>query len=411
MISNRNWKTPVCFSILLLNGGVVLATAEDGVDVVRAPLELEVLAKLLTHGSLDSLEDVDKHTKAGGVVLVIVTTLEDTSADKASVPAVHVTTDDVGGGVVTNHVDVLGELLLTVDLLHPAGHDLVGVLVGSQLGLTVDDTLKVNTGEGLVHGLETDTEGTLGHTGEGVLAGAQQITLGEVDGDTLADGVLGDGTETAVLGLQKVDDDLHVGSVVARVGEDHDGVDVDLGEVARARGGTLLISEDAEGSDRGVPSDDVVGDNNVLEAVLFSDLTALVAFTTNDEDSAVVLGKSSHGGVRLDELVDGNGVAENLGELLAARNLTLTGTVGKENVRDLDAELVVTVEDLKGTLTLGDQAVTVDENTIDVESKGHVLGRLDLLAGKILDLRCQNIASGLDWGHTRTARLGIRVMD
>lgn len=396
---------------LLLNGRVVLATTEDGVDVVGAPLELELLAELLAHGSLDGLEYVDKDTEAGRVVLVVVTTLEDTSADKTGVPAVHVTTNDVGGGVVTNHVDVLGELLLVVNLLHPAGDNLIGVLVGGQLGLTVDNTLKVDTGEGLVHGLETDTEGTLRHAGEGVLAGAQQITLGEVDGDALADGVLGDGAETTVLRLQEVDDDLHVGSVVARVGEDHDGVDVDLREVARTRGGTLLVGEDTEGSNSGVPSNDVVRDNDVLEAVGLGDFTTLVALTTDDEDGAVVLGQSSHGSVRLDELVDTDGVAEDLGKLLATSIFTLTGTVGKEDVRNLDSELVIAVEDLEGALTLGDQTITVNQDTVNVESESHVLGGLDLLAREVLNLGCQNLAGGLDWGHTRATGLGIRVVD
>jgi hypothetical protein len=115
--------------------------------------------------------------------------------------------------------------------------------------------------------------------------------------------------------------------------------------------------------------------------------------------------------VRLDELVDGDGVAENLGQLLATRDLALTGTVGKEDVRDLDAELVVTVEDLQSTLALRDQAVTVNEDTINVESESHVLGSVDLLAGQVLDLGCQDVTSRLNWGHARATRLSIRVVD
>jgi hypothetical protein len=115
--------------------------------------------------------------------------------------------------------------------------------------------------------------------------------------------------------------------------------------------------------------------------------------------------------VRLDELVDTDGVAEDLGKLLATSIFTLTGTVGKEDVRNLDSELVITVEDLEGALTLGDQTITVNQDTVNVESESHVLGGLDLLAREVLNLGCQNLAGGLDWGHTRATGLGIRVVD
>ena len=364
-------------------------------------LKLELLADLLADGSLDSLEDVLEDAERSGVVLVVVTTLEDTGADKAGVPAVHVTTDDVRGRVVTNHVDVGGQALVAVDLFHPGSNDLVGVLVGSQLRLAVDDTLEVRAGKSLVHGLETDTESTLGHAGVGVLSGAEQVTLGEVDGDTLGDGVLGAGSEATVLRLEEVHDDLHVGGVVAGVGEDHDGVDVHLGEVARVGGSTLLVGEDAVGSNGRVPGDDVVGNNDVLEAVLLSDLTALVTLTTDNKDGLVVVGKRTHGSVGLDELVGGDGVLENLGQLLAAGSLKLSGTVGQEDVGNLDTELVVTVEDFEGTLALGDQAVTVDEHTVNVEDKSHVLGLGDLLASKVLKLGSDDVAGRLDRGHAR----------
>ena len=43
-----------------------------------------------------------------------------------------------------------------------------------------------------------------------------------------------------------------------------------------------------------------------------------------------------------------------------------------QDVRDLDAELVLAVEDLESLAALWDQAVTVDQDTIDVEGKGEV---------------------------------------
>jgi len=270
-------------------------------------LEPKVLAQLLLDSRLHGVEDVLEHAEASGVLLVVALSLVDASAHEARVPAVHVPADDVGLGVVADHVDVGGQLLVIVDLLHPAGDDFVGVLVRGELGLAVDDALEVDARERLVHGLEADAEGSLRHAREGVLRGAQQVALREVDGDALADGVLGHGAEPPVLAAEKVHDDLHVGRVVAAVGEDHDGVDVRLGEVAGARRLALLLGEDAVRSDGRVPRDDVVGHDNVLEAVFFGNFAALVAFAADDQDGLVVLGQSTHGRVGLDELVGGNG--------------------------------------------------------------------------------------------------------
>lgn len=72
-----------------------------------APVESEVLAKFLLQSSLDGLQDVVEDAEVGWVLLIVLTTLEHTSADQASVPTVVVTSDDVGGRVVTDHVDVL----------------------------------------------------------------------------------------------------------------------------------------------------------------------------------------------------------------------------------------------------------------------------------------------------------------
>jgi hypothetical protein len=378
-------------------------------------LKLEVLSKFLLDRSLDRRKDVDKDTEVRGVLLIVVAALEHTGAHKARVPAVHVSTDNVGRRVVANHVDVLGEALVVVDCVHPTGNHLVGVLVCSQLGLAVHDTLEIDASERLVHGLEADAEGTLRHAGVGVLGGAQEIALGEVDGDALRDGVLGLGVEAAVLGLQKVHDDLHVGGVVAGVGEDHNGVDVHLGEVTRVGGLALLLGEDAVRGDGRVPGDDVVRHDNVLEAILLGNFAALVALATDDENGLVVVGKCTHGSVRLDELLGRDGVVENLGELLATGRLGLTGAVGEEDVGDLDAELVVSVENLENTLALGDQAVTVDKDTVDVEDESHVLGGIDLLALHILKLGSDDVARWLDRRHAGAlgaANLrAIRVVD
>lgn len=62
----------------------------ERVHLVIRPLELEILSELLLHSSGHSLEDVFEDAKVGRVVLVIVTALEDTGADKACVPSIKV---------------------------------------------------------------------------------------------------------------------------------------------------------------------------------------------------------------------------------------------------------------------------------------------------------------------------------
>lgn len=150
----------------------------SGSGVGRVPLELEVVTKLLLNGSLDGVENVVEDTKVGRVVDVVLAALEDTGADETGVPSVQITTNDVGLGVVSDHVDVLGQGLLAVDLLHPVLDDLVGDDVGSTLGLTVDDTFEVTAGQSLVLSLQGNAEGTQVQTrGTLVLGGAEQITL------------------------------------------------------------------------------------------------------------------------------------------------------------------------------------------------------------------------------------------
>ena len=267
------------------------------------PLELEVVTKLLADDALDDLEDVGEDAEAGGVLLVVVATLEHTGADQAGVPAVHVATDDVGLRVVADHVDVLGETLLLVQVLHPLAEDLVGVGVCGALGLAVDDTLEVEAGAGLELCLQGNTESTEVETrGAAVVGGAEEITLREVDGDVLG-GVLGTGQETAVVGEQEIDDDLVVGHLVVGLGEDQDGVELDVGKVLGLGLAGIFLSEAAAGGDCGVPGQDILGEDDVLEAVLLSDLTNLKANTTAHEDGVVVLGESLHGGVGLDKVV------------------------------------------------------------------------------------------------------------
>lgn len=57
------------------------------------------------------------------------------------------------------------------------------------------------------------------------------VSLGEVDGNLLRNGVLGDCLQAAVFAAQQVHDDLHTGGVVVAVREGHDDFGVDFGKV------------------------------------------------------------------------------------------------------------------------------------------------------------------------------------
>ncbi len=280
-----------------------------------------------------------------------------------------------------------------MDLFHPGAEDLIGVGVGGLFGLSVDNTLKLLAGQSLVLGLNGDTEGTLGETGGTLVVGREdQVTLGEVDRDAVGDGVLGTSQHLAVVGEQQIDDQLEVGLVVARIGEDKDSVELDLGEIAGLGLSTVLLGEDGPGGDGRVPSEDILGVDNILEAVVLSDLTDLLALTTANEDSVVVFRQGLHGSVGLDELVGGNGRFENLRELCATGSLGLTTTVGQEDVGNLDAELVVAIEHAESLLGLWDGLVTVSQDTINVKGERHVLRSGNLLLGHVLDLRGQDVA-------------------
>lgn len=116
------------------------------------PFKLKVIAQFLADSSLDGIQDVVKDTKVGRVVGVVAVAAEDTGAHQTGVPAVQVPADDIGLRVVADHVDVLGQRALVVDLLHPVLEDLVGADVGRPLGLAVHETVEVEAGEGLVLG-------------------------------------------------------------------------------------------------------------------------------------------------------------------------------------------------------------------------------------------------------------------
>ena len=224
----------------------------DGRNRVRAsnrvhritPVELEVLTKFFLESSLDSLEDILEDAEGGWVLLVIALALIHTCTHQTCVPTIHVASNDIGLRVIADHVDVLWESLLIVDGIHPGGHDFVRVLVCCQFGFAIHHALELDTGDGFVDCFEGDAEGSLGHAGLGVLGWAEQVALGEVDWDSLGDGVFGAGPEDAILGLEKIHDDLKVRCIIARVGENEDCTDLDFAKVSGIGCRALVGSEE-----------------------------------------------------------------------------------------------------------------------------------------------------------------------
>lgn len=178
-----------------------------------------------------------------------------------------------------------------------------------------------------------------------VLCWGEQVALREVDGDVAGDGilagrVLGPGHELAVGAEQQVQDDLEVGRHVVRLGEDEDGVELEVREVARLGLSLVFLGEVAAQRDGRVPGQNVLGVDDVLEAVALCDLADVEALATAHQHVLVVLGQGLHGSVRLDELVGRDGVAQDLCELCAASFFGLATAVGEEDIGELDAWLV-----------------------------------------------------------------------
>ena len=93
-----------------------------------------------------------------------------------------------------------------------------------------------------------------------------------------------------------------VPSPLAAIGEDEDGFDFVVGEVAGAgvlqfRGGQLT-----EWCGVLIVFDDITGGDDVLEAVAFGDMSAFLAFTANDQHGSILGGHFSHGRVTANEL-------------------------------------------------------------------------------------------------------------
>jgi hypothetical protein len=102
---------------------------------------------------------------------------------------------------------------------------------------------------------------------------------------------------------------------------------------------------------------------------------------------------------------------QDLRQLFDPSLLGLSRAVGKEDVRDLDAKLVVTIEDFEHALSFRNQTVTVDQDTVDIEDKGHILRSTDLFVGEVLNLGRKNISRWLNRRHSWADLGSIWIVD
>ena len=114
------------------------------------PIQLEIASQLLLQCRLCRLQHIIKHSKTGWVLLIVALALIHARPHQTRIPPIHVSTDDIRLWVVANHVDVLGKPFLVMDCVHPGGHHLVGVFIGCEFRLAVDDSLEFDAGDRLV---------------------------------------------------------------------------------------------------------------------------------------------------------------------------------------------------------------------------------------------------------------------
>lgn len=341
------------------------------------------LGHLAVQAMVDSVEDgVDGNA---GLVGRFGTLLVDTSLDEDGVPVVgsllvdSVGTADITLGGVTDEVDGGRRSDEAVLGVAPLTHQARGELKGRDLGLAkgVGVKLALATGEVAEGNLEHAAEST--HAEADVLVGSRpdDVVVGEVEGRTLVEG-LAPCAELATLGHGKVKHDLDVTSPVPRVGKDENSVDDNVGEVTLPRVLVLLGGQLPEGGGGAVVLDDVSGGDNVLEAVTLGDLTTLLTLATDNEDGAVGVSHLAHGSVAADELARLDVALQLAGEIAAALLFGLTATIGEENVRNLNAVLVLAVENLHGLESLGDGLSASHQDAVDVKGKDKRVGDVGL---------------------------------
>ncbi|KAI6768239.1 hypothetical protein HG530_006248 [Fusarium avenaceum] len=299
------------------------------------------LGCLLVHLALDTVVDSIKHVLnsdaglKGGLGSVLV----NTSLDKDAVPVVignlvdSVGTLNVTLRSVTDEVDSVWGSNKAMLSLSPLSHQARSKLKGRNLrlaeGVGMKDT--VASSEVLEGNLEHTAEGS--HTETDVLVSSRpnNIVVREIEWWALIVG-LAAGAETATLGHSNIEHNLDIASPVARIGKYKHSVDDNICKVSFARVGMLLRSELAERSGSSVVLNNVTRGHDVLEAIALSDVSALLAFTTDNKDGAILLSHLPHGSVATDELARLDVAVKLAGEITTSLLFGLTTTVGKENV-------------------------------------------------------------------------------
>jgi hypothetical protein len=123
----------------------------------------------------------------------------------------------------------------------------------------------------------------------------------------------------------------------AKVGEwgyiHEDGFDLGLSEVTFPRIAMLVLGQLAEWCGCCVVLDDVARGDDIFESIAFGDLSAFLAFASDDEDGLVFVDHFSHWRVSADELCWCYFDVELAGQVDAAFCFCLPSTVGEEDVR------------------------------------------------------------------------------
>lgn len=337
------------------------------------------LAHLTLHTVLDSIKD--GINRDAGLVSRLGTILVYTGLDEDAMPivlrmlVVSVGTADVTLGRVADEVDSLGRrveaMLVTTPLLQQTGSELKSADLGLAEGMCMQ--LPLLLGNVAENNLEHAAE--CAHTETDIVVGSRpnNIVVGEENGRTLVTG-LTQCAETAAFRHGKIEHDLDVARPVARVGEDKNSLNDDVGEVTFARVGKLGVGKFSEGSSGAVVLDNIAGSDNVLEAVAFGDLAALLALTSHDEDGVVALSHFPHGCMTTNELRWGNVELHLTREVLASFLLGLASTIGEEDVGDGETEFILAVEIPHGLDGFRDSAAATNEDTVDIEGEGEAVG-------------------------------------
>ena len=298
---------------------------------------LELLVELALHAVPDRIEHgVHRHL---GLVRRLGPLLEDARAHEDRVPGVVglaglvevVGPADVGLGCVADEVDGVGGLVDAVGIFAPLLQEAGRELEGAELGFAKGDGLELLARDGLEHGLERRAEGAHSDAREAVVGGPDDVVVGEEDGWAFPEG-LRPRTEAPVLAHAEIEDDLLVTCPISAVREDKDRLDFHFAVISRPGMRDFVLRQLPERSGMGIVLDDVAWRNDILKAVSFGNLSALLALPANDEDGLVFFRHLSHRCVSADELARRDFDVELGGQLYASFFFRLAAAVCDKDV-------------------------------------------------------------------------------